>query len=218
MSKFDYRKFRSYLSKYHNVHVKLAIRKSKQEANASNRLVTSRRLELLQSCLVDGNDTAQLVLLKEIFFWVDLGYLGDRLQSIATLPEYWPKRVGNDYPQLVVAWRPQGKKSTYQISIPHYNGDRNPKIPAYRKGSHRGELTCTDGSKLVVNADSIAEADRVIKVLRRYIEPRFHTGRDAHIAKVKGPGFKEARVVPIVADFYRHGQTEDARPNWRKYF
>lgn len=193
----------------HNRAVKKHFRDVTSDDSRSN-----GRQALKTSLLIRNEDSGLEVINKQIYFQRLVG--GDI--PIATMPEWWPKRVGSDIPQLTVVWRPPGKKTSYQICIPHYNGDRNPKIPSYRKGSYRGTLTLSDNSKLVVNAASENEADRVIRVLRRYINPKFASGRNPHIGKVKGSGFKEARVVPIVADFYPYGQAEDNRPSWRKYF
>lgn len=174
-----------------------------------------RGREAIKTALLIRNEDSGLeVLNKQVYFQklIDGGI------PIATMPERWEGRVGANIPQLAIVWRPSGKKTSYQICIPHYNGDRNPKIPSYHKGSYRGTLTLTDNSKLVVNAKSEREAFRVIQVLHRYIQPKFLVGREPEIIKVKGPGFKEARVVPIVADFYPHGQIKEGNPLWRKYF
>lgn len=212
--KRDWYKTRATIGKVHNVHVKRALKNSNKNSDRKSK----QNSKLLEACLIGDTDTIQIALFKSLFFWLDLGYINDRVDAIATVPDHWPRRVGADRPQLVIAYRPSGKKSTYTIVVPHYRGGRSPQIPSYHKGNYRGNLTLTDGSMLTVNAASEIEAARVIRVLRRYIEPKYQHGCEPTFTKVKGKGFKETRVLPVKADFYQHGQTEENRPDWRKYF
>lgn len=137
-------------------------------------------------------------------------------QAIASVPEWWATRVGADRPQLVVVFRAQGKTSWYQMTIPHYQGDRHPKFPAYRKGSYRGEITLTDNSKLVCNANSEGEADRILRIMMRHVNPKYLKNREPKYVKQRR-ALSEVKVIPLFADFYSHGQT-NAQPDWRSYF
>lgn len=190
-----------------------AVKKHFKDVIADDGKATGRQ-SIKTALLIRDEDSALEVLNKQIYF----NRIADGGIPIATMPEWWPRRVGADIPQLAIVFRPRGKKTSYQLVIPHYNGDRNPKIPAFKKGSYRGELTCTDNSKLVVNAGSEAEAERVIRVLRRYIVPKFVSGKTPIVQRVKGTNFKEARVIPVLADFHPHGQKEGIPAKWRKRF
>lgn len=220
MSRFDYRKFRTYFIKYHNVHVKLAIRKSKQERSASNGLVISRRLDLLQSCLIDGDDTAQMILLKELFFWIDLGYLSDRIDAVAAVPEWWQLRPEAKRPQLVILYKEQSDtkagRDLYPLTIPHYEGSTPPghsPIPAYRKGQQEGILTLSDNSKVIVNAYSEAEAHKVLTAAKKCIKPKYLKGSHIKIGERKGQKLKQIQVSPHKAKFFPTGQ-QDLSPKW----
>lgn len=189
-----------------------AVKKHFKDVLADDGRSTGRQ-SIKTALLIRDEDSALEVLNKQVYFNRLAGEI-----PLATIPEWWPKRVGADIPQLVVVFRPPGKKSSYQISIPHYNGDRNPKIPSYKKGSYRGELVLSDNSKLVVNAHNAAEAERVIRVLRRYIVPKYASGKIPIIQKVKGVSFKEDRVAPVLADYHPYGQKENIPGLWRKRF
>lgn len=176
--------------------------------------ITTGREALKTGLLIRDTDSALEVANKQIYFTrISKGEI-----PIASVPEDWPKRVGSDRPQLAIAFRPVGKKTTYTLVIPHYNGRKQPQIPAYRKGSYRGVLELLDGSKLIVNAATEPEAARVIQVLRRFIVSRHEIGVKARIAKVRGSDFTEARVVPIFADYYPHGMKNEGEVEWRHYF
>lgn len=172
------------------------------------------RAAVKTALLIRDEDSALEVLNKQLYF--RLGVAGDSRQAIATVPEWWPLRVGAERPQLVVAFRAPGQKTTYTLTIPHYTGNRNPAIPAYHKGSWRGELTLGDNSKLVVNARTDAEAARVLGMLQRYVKPSLLKDHTPKFTRVK-KGFNEVRVAPIFADFYSRGQT-NTQPDWRSYF
>jgi hypothetical protein len=176
--------------------------------------LTSNRAHIKTALRIRDGDSAIQVLNKQLYFQQLQKQISDE-NAIATTPEWWAVRVGSDRPQLIVVFRPPGGKSSYQLSIPHYEGGKQPTIPAYRKGGIRGEITLTDNSKLVVNAASEAEAERVLKVLMRYVSSRYLKNREIKITKLRR-AFKEIRVVPLFADFYSKGQ-ESIRPDWRTY-
>ena len=163
---------------------------------------------------IRDEDSALEVLNKQMYFQG----ITRSDNPIATIPEWWPGRVGSDIPQLVIAYKVTNKRTTYQITIPHYNGNRNPIIPNYKKGSYRGELVCKDNSKLVVNAASEGEAFRVINILKRYIQSSMISRVKPTVKRIRGNGFKEVEVIPKCADFYPQGQENGGVSSWRKYF
>lgn len=171
------------------------------------------RAVLKSALLIRDTDSAIQVLNKQIYF--RMGMEGARMSPTATMPEWWPQRVGAARPQLVIVFRPPGQKSSYQVTIPHYTGVKNPKIPSFRKGSHRGTLDLPDGSKLIINAASESEADRVIRALRRYIDPKYGRNVEPVFGRINNR-FKEVTVQPIAADYFPVGQTGDRQ--WRIYF
>lgn len=163
--------------------------------------------------LIRDSDSALEILNKQLFF--RLGMDGANLEAIASTAEGWVLKAGEDIPQLVIVFRAKGKKSSYQISIPHYNGGRSPDIPSYRKGSYRGCLTLKDNSKLTVFAGSRGEAERMIRSLRKYVEPKFAQGREPLFGEMKN-SYVEVTVHPVMADFYPEGKNGERA--WRTYF
>lgn len=133
------------------------------------------------------------------------------------MPEWWPIRVGADRPQLVVVFRSDDKvKSQFQITIPHYSGSKNPKIPDFRKGSHFARYVLKDNSKLIVYAASESEAVRMAEQMYRYVSSRYRAENPRPTTGVtRSNRFKEVKAVPIFADYYPDGQ-RGAR-EWRAY-
>lgn len=213
MSKQEWREFRGYFQRVHNIHVKLAERKIKQAASPNQGLATEKQLKLLKACLIDKDDTAQLCLLKEMFFWIDLGHLSERIEAIAAVPDHWQLRPEAHRPQLVVLFgeRKNGKigDAVYPINIPHYEGNKapsTPPLPAYRKGQWEGILVLSDNSKVTVNAYSEAEAERVLKAAEKVINPKYLKNSQAKIGKRKGIDLKEIEVMPAKAKFFPTGR------------
>lgn len=178
--------------------------------------LTSKRAHLKTALRIRDGDSAIHVLNKQMYFQ-QLQRQTESERAIATMPEWWALRVGANIPQLIVVFRAENyKKSWYQLSIPHYEGTRNPTMPTYKKGSIRGEITLSDNSKLVVNAYSENEAERVLRVLQRYVVSKFIRSREPKITRLKR-AFQEYRVTPMFADYYPKGQ-ENQIPDWRHYF
>jgi len=195
----------------HNRAVKLFFK----DIKADNRRDTGRAA-LKKSLLIQPEDSALEVMNKQLYFRLALDSSED---AVATQPERWVIKPGADVPHLIVVFRPtektRNRTGNYSLSIPHYNGHRNPKIPFYRKGQWCGTLTLKDNTKLIVNAYSKSEAERVIKVLSRYVEHKYLT-TDLEVIPRSGPLLSKIRVKPIRADFYPDGRL-DTRPKWRDY-
>ena len=174
------------------------------------------RAVLRNSLLIKDDDSALEVLNKQIYFYLGLQ---DNRELIATIPEHWEKRVGSDRSQLVVIYRPKHKTpertGNYPICIPHYAGDKKPKIPEFKKGNWQGILTLEDNSKLIINGASSTETERVIKAFKRYIKPAYLTD-NLKIGHLKSNPFHEFEVKPLRADYYSRGK-KNAQPDWRCY-
>lgn len=220
-TKQEWRKFRSFLEKVHNIHVKRAIREANlARGNTNKNVPESKRNLLLKECLIDKTDTAQLILLKELFFWIDLGYIDERIQAIAAVPEWWQVRSEAKRPQLVVLYgekKTSGKigKAVYPITLPHYEGTKSSKspLPAYRKGQHEGILTLSDNSKVIVNAYSEAEAKKVLQAAKQAIKTHYLKGSHIKIGIRKGVELKTIEVVPVKAKYFPTG-LQNLSPKW----
>ncbi|NEP18242.1 MAG: hypothetical protein F6J97_15285 [Leptolyngbya sp. SIO4C1] len=136
--------------------------------------------------------------------------------SAVAIPEWWAVRPGADVPQLAITFKSQQGSSYWSLTIPHYNKPQNvkPQIPAYEKGSYFATLTLKDNTKLVVNAKSFNEGERVILSLAGYIDPAFlTTPLNIHQGRRRGAALTEVRVIPTRGYFYSTGQ-QDSRPDW----
>jgi len=114
---------------------------------------------------------------------------------------------------------PNGKRgpANNPVTIPHYSGPRNPSLPNYRKGQWEGILTLNDNSKLIVNAYSKTEAERVIKWITRYINPTMLTKSFPKFGQRKGQPLKTILVTPRQAKFFPTGQ-QNMSPQWSSKF
>ncbi|NER30812.1 MAG: hypothetical protein F6J89_25140 [Symploca sp. SIO1C4] len=174
------------------------------------------RAVLRNSLLIKDNDSALQVLNKQIYFYLGLK---DNQQVVATVPEHWSRRIGSERPQLVIIYRPKfptkGRTGNYPIHIPHYIGDRNPKLPEFKKGNWQGMLVLKDNSRLVVNGVSATETEKTINALKRYIKSEYLPG-NFQIKQIKNNRYRELEVVPLRADYYSQGKT-NTEPDWRCY-
>lgn len=142
-----------------------------------------------------------------------VGLIWERLRCLEggaiAVPEWWAVRPGADVPQLAIAFRSVNSDSKWSLTIPHYNKgpDFKPQIPRYQKGSYFSTLTLTDNTKLVVNAKSHAEGERVINALVPLIDPAYlPASLDIQEGRRRGRALSTAEVVPELAVFYARGQ------------
>lgn len=216
MNKQEWREFRGYFHRVHNIHVKLAERKIKQSASPNQGVATEKQLKILKACLIDKDDTAQLCLLKQMFFWIDLGHLSSRIEAIAAVPDHWQLRPEAQRPQLVIMFaekKANGKlgKPMYAINIPHYEHSKAPSnspLPGYKKGQWEGILTLNDNSKVVVNAVSELEAKKVLNAAEKAIDSKYLKGSQTKIGMRKGIELKEIEVMPVKAKYFPTGRKD----------
>lgn len=164
--------------------------------------------------LIKNSDSALEVLNKQLFF--RLGMQGSQAEAIATVPEKWQVVAAANRPQLVIAYKIPGKKTTYSITVPHYKGGKNPKFTSYQKGNYRGCLVLSDNSKIVVYAISKAEAESTINQLKKYVSTKYLKNvKPISFTEVQGI-YNKVTVYPYFADYYPNG-IENIR-EWRSYF
>jgi hypothetical protein len=143
------------------------------------------------------------------------------LEPIAAIPEWWQLRPESHRPQLIIQFgevRADGSigKAMYPLTIPHFIGTKEDakKINfKWRKGSIEGILTLKDNSKLIVNAVSKEEANRIIALTTAYIKDTQLTGSFSKIGERKGQPFKQIIVAPKVARFFAEG-AKSTSPTW----
>jgi hypothetical protein len=165
---------------------------------------------LRNNLLVRTADPFTLVVMKLLIFYLVCG----RINTASTVPMYWAEKIDRSLrQQLAIAFRPVNRRRfkfgrydrNIQLHIPHYNGSQRPKIPSYTVGQQSAKIVLTDQSSILVNADTEAEAERVIRELLAYVEPAFVPDNLViHLSKRKGKALslKGQAVRPFRADFY----------------
>jgi hypothetical protein len=206
------------LRRYFNQQIKLYYQKKrKTEPNTSTRTSTQVFLEKIVS--IEKDDSVPVITLKLIIFFFVIQKLGR--DAIALIPENWATKAIVDRPQLKIIYRVDGKTASgnYDLTIPHYNGNPKPKFPAYRKGRFWARLTLKDNSKIVIYARDQKEALRVLKVLKQYVSTKYLTDNivTGEINHKTTTRFKELRVTPYRADYFKTGQ-QNSVPDKRYYF
>lgn len=206
----DWLKFQKLTRRVHNLYVNAEIKKETKKTKQS----------LLKYALIDPKDTAQLVIAKQIYYWLELGYIQNKINALAVVPEWWPIRVGANRPQLAIIFQSQERpRAYYTLHIPHYNG-RKPNISPikpYRKGNYRGTLVLRDNSKFVCYAVSESEAQSVIEDAKRHINDKFLVGSTVTIGTTRKKNFKTDKVKATSAKFFSRG-LEQMQPDWIAYF
>lgn len=174
------------------------------------------RAAIKTSLLIRDADSAIETLNKMVYF---ASYLDqDKYNSY---PDDWQIKKGQDIPQLAIIYRPADKKNesgNYTIHLPHFNGNRNFKAPAYFKGNYRAKWVLKDNSHIIVNAKTSAEALRVIRQLEKYVDRKYQTKETPWltVAPMGNTTYKQIKVNPHRADYYPHGK-EGNIAQWRIY-
>lgn len=195
----------------HNRRVKQYFKDTKSDTDTS-----SGRAAIKVALLIRDEDSAIECQVKMLYF---SNYLND--DKIVSYPEGWEMRKGRDIPQLAIIFRDTNKKSisgNYTLHIPHYNGNKVPKLPTYSKGDYWARWILKDNSQIVVNGKTEAEALRVINILERQVETKFRTDKIPwlKVGHHTTGTFKQNKVAPIRADYYSKGKV-NSYPTWRYY-
>lgn len=150
----------------------------------------------------------------------NLDAVGKRVcETSAVIPDWWQARV----PQvgqavMLLADIAEGSTSRWSMAIPHYNMPQDffPEL-TFSKGSWLAKMTLRDNSKVYGNFQSIAEAERVIGVIRGWIDPSFiDEGSEIQISKRRGSSLSEKTVKIQRVSMFSTGQLSTV-PDWVKY-
>lgn len=192
----------------------------KKNVNGSEIWVPKINRTQVEVIAIDENTAASVALLyrKIAEIQIDLIKMRNQEPPIAVIPEWWQVRIGSDRPQLVCLYAeklPNGKlgRTRWPLTIPHYNGGKKPNLPSYRKGQWEGILTLADNSKVIVNASSKEEAERVINALKQFINPAKLANSQIKVGIRKGATLKQCLVVPRSVRFFKTGQ-KNTVPEW----
>lgn len=142
----------------------------------------------------------------------------------AAVPEWWQVRIESARPQLVMLFGkqlPGGRIefAKYALTIPHYSGGRTntPPIGSYQKGQIEGILTLNDNSKVVVNAVSESEANRVLFQAKQVIDKKYLEGSFIKIGMRRGQLLAAVKIFPLYGKFFPTG-LRDTKPEWTAYY
>ena len=137
------------------------------------------------------------------------------------VPEWWQIRIEGDRPQMVFLF---GEKlgennydtARYPITIPHpivQHYTTSP-LPDYKKGQYEVLLTLKDNSKLIINAFSIDEAEKMLEACKAIIDPDYLDGSILRpIAPRKGPQLLEIVVGARRSEYFSTG-LKNTKPDW----
>ena len=195
----------------HNRRVKKYFRDIKSDTRAA-----TGRQAIKVALLIRDDDSAIETMNKMLYF---SNYLDRDL--IATQSDGYQIKKGQDIPQLVIIFRdvdPKAISGNYQLVIPHYDGDRTPRIPSYQKGNHWARWILKDNSQIIVNAKTEAEALKTIKKLEKLVDRKYRTDETPWLTTglVSKKTYKEVKVRPHRADYYPEGKAS-GYPKWRSY-
>jgi hypothetical protein len=214
----NFERLTTFCRRYFNAQLKLYYQLKRKAKPPTGQRDTAQNF-LVQALTIEKEDTTPIITLKLLIFWLMIQRIGR--DAVALIPENWAAKALVDRPQLKVIYRVDGRSTSgnYDLTIPHYNGSPNPKFPAYTKGRFWARLTLKDNSKIVVYAKSTAEAERVLKVLKQYVSPKFLTDVvvTGEVSTKDTERFKQVRVVPIRADYFDKG-LKNPVPAKRYYF
>lgn len=195
----------------HNRRVKQYFKDTKSDTDTS-----SGRAAIKVALLIRDEDSAIECQVKMLYF---SNYLED--DKIVSYPEGWEMRKGKNIPQLAIIFRDTNKNSisgNYTVHIPHYNGDKKPKLPTYNKGDYWARWILKDNSQMLVNGKTEAEALRVVNILEKQVDTKFRTDKVPwlKVGHYTTGTIKQIKVAPIRADYYPTGK-ENNYPKWRHY-
>jgi hypothetical protein len=146
-------------------------------------------------------------------------------QAIAAIPDWWAVRVGAGRPQMIfrfavkLAQNSGYDSAKYVISVPHpvVKHYTTSPIPSYQKGQIEGIITLSDNSKVVINAISAEEVQRVLDAIKLIIIPSFLEGQSTKIGPRSGYTLITDTVYARTASYFSSG-FKNMKPDWIDLF
>ena len=180
-------------------------------------LTTKSRINLRNSLLIYKKDTASQMLTKIQFF-------KNYVQSNETLslPLQFNTRVLPTIPQLAIIFRATSKTNksgNYTLHIPHYSGNKTPRISSHTKGNYWAKYTCRDNSSILVYCNTKAEAIKIAKQMNHYVERKYKSAQlNPSTGYMEHEPNKIVKVKPVRADYFPTGKQNNPYPEWRYNF
>ncbi|NJM00189.1 MAG: hypothetical protein HC924_15965 [Synechococcaceae cyanobacterium SM2_3_2] len=148
---------------------------------------------------------------------------------MAAIPEFWPKRVGAERPQLVIQFAERFEDGTFgppnlPISIPWPKPDEvaqpidSSPVGPYQKGNFWATLTLIDNSKITINAATLELAEDLVREAALFVDPSLlPTPLEPKSGKRGGNPVTQRVVFPKIARYFPNGQ-KNVYPEWEVYF
>ena len=142
------------------------------------------------------------------------------VEAYAAVPEWWQIRIEGNRPQMIFLFAQiLGENSfdyaKYPITIPHpivKHYQQSP-LPNYQKGQYEGIVTLKDNSKIIINAFSNQECEKIIEAAKKLVIPDFLVGATEKIAPRKGPELSTVKVSARSAKYFSTG-LKNVKPDW----
>ncbi len=176
---------------------------------------TNGRQAIKTALIIRDDDSAIEILNKQFFF--RFGLAQSNITNQLAIPEEWIMKPGFSIPQLVGIYRPDNVKNVgnYTLTIPHYTGDRSPKLPRYTRGNTTVRWTLKDNSRVLVNVVSETEGRNLITQIKQYVNRKMWTD-DIKVTE-RSKQVIRRKYSPIRADYFKNGRS-DVTPTWRYYY
>jgi hypothetical protein len=137
----------------------------------------------------------------------------------ASVPDYWQVKAEAGRAQLVLTFRNAGTSDYLNICIPHPASDApwtQDLFGDYWSGNFAGILKLKDNSSLVVNAESIGEANRVLDKMLSLVSPSMiPSDPERRVVERRGGTVKRAHRLLRKVSYFSRGQ-RDLRPDWAR--
>ncbi|MEH1922171.1 MAG: hypothetical protein V7L07_14015, partial [Nostoc sp.] len=139
----------------------------------------------------------------------------------SAVPEWWQIRIEAGRPQMIFMFAQKMENGNfgspkYPLTIPHpivQHYSTSP-LPDYKKGQYEALLTLKDNSKLIINAFSVEEAQKMLDACKALIQPEYLEGAiQRPIAPRKGPELLEIDVIAKRAEYFSTG-LKNTKPDW----
>ena len=134
-----------------------------------------------------------------------------------SVPDYWQVKAEAQRPQLELTFRSAGTSTYLSLCIPHPASDKpwtQNLFTDYEAGNFAGILKLKDNSSLVVNAASVAEANRVLDKMLTLVKPSMiPESPERRVVERRGQAVKSAKKLLRKVAYFKTGQ-RNLVPDW----
>ncbi|MHC5863188.1 collagen-like triple helix repeat-containing protein, partial [Nostoc sp.] len=146
------------------------------------------------------------------------------IEVYAAVPEWWQVRIEAGRPQMIFMFAEdlgEGNfdSAKYPITVPHpiaKHYETSP-LPSYQKGQYEGIVILKDNSKIIINAISTEEAERVLSAIKAIVIPEFLEGAIQKISPRRGVSLLTITVHPKRVEYFSTG-LKKTKSDWIDVF